>query len=416
MTNLTERKRLTFTKEQAQSLTDIADAYKLGPGEFILTGLAGTGKTTVAAAIQDALDLDDDEVAYAAPTGKASNVLRYKLQDAGNHWARPTTIHKLIYSPVTRHVRKCPAEVIEDATCKPKSGCRTEWIMKPPVQRYRLIVVDESSMVNAQMRADLLAMNSQALVVFVGDHGQLPPVSGGPSPVIDPGADFTLSQIHRQVKGSPILRAAMLRRRGEPLPWGKIRRLRGYVGGDSAMHVTQKQAAEILSSASTYGDDDTLVITHTNAVRVKYNAIARRALGFKSDKPEPGDRVICRANNHKEGIYNGQIGRVVSVRPESTSTWHMQVELVHDGGRIYEGSVLKSMFGAQSQKPDKPRGVDLWDWAYVLTVHASQGSEADYVMYLRTPRPRGMTEDEHTRLDYTAITRAKSQLLIVEMR
>ena len=132
-----------------------------------LAGYAGVGKTTVIKALQQQLR----NFAVCAYTGKAANVLRKKGVSA-------TTIHQRVYRP-----RK--EEEHGEVTFERKS--------------YNEIccdgfIIDEASMVDDEIYQDL---TSYALpIIFVGDHGQLEPVSGGTLNLMAK-PDITLEEIHR---------------------------------------------------------------------------------------------------------------------------------------------------------------------------------------------------------------------------
>jgi ATP-dependent exoDNAse (exonuclease V) alpha subunit len=81
-----------------------------------------------------------------------------------------------------------------------------------------------------------------------------------------------------------------------------------------------------------------------------------------------------------------------------------------DGGGYYGGRCLAEQFGAEKTIGEAPRGMDLWDFGYVLTVHKAQGSEADRVLLIEEPFGQ---PDVRRRWLYTAITRAKQELEII---
>src|ERR1700747_2780065 len=148
----------TFTPHQDAALKAVADWLKAKPGTkdtpqvFRLFGYAGTGKTTLARHIADGVD---GEVKYAAFTGKAASVMRGK----GCHGA--STIHSLIY-----RTRESGDEI-------PSFDLWGE----APASQAALIIIDEGSMVDAELGRDLLSFGVPVLVL--GDPAQLPPIQGG---------------------------------------------------------------------------------------------------------------------------------------------------------------------------------------------------------------------------------------------
>ena len=117
---------MILTKRQEEGLRIAVERYNNGERYTIISGYAGTGKSTLVRFIIDALDIEESEVCYCAYTGKAAEVLRKK----GNRNA--ITLHKLLYDHFPR-----------------KGG----GFFRKPKRRldYNLIVVDEVSMVPTEM-------------------------------------------------------------------------------------------------------------------------------------------------------------------------------------------------------------------------------------------------------------------------
>ena len=87
---------MELTNKQDQGLNETITRYKAGEKYVVISGYAGSGKTTLVKFIINALDVDEDKVAYAAFTGKAAEVLRKK----GNKNAM--TLHRLLYDSLDR--------------------------------------------------------------------------------------------------------------------------------------------------------------------------------------------------------------------------------------------------------------------------------------------------------------------------
>src|SRR6187401_2697208 len=147
-----------FTPHQDAALKAVDDWLKTRPGRgdtpqlFRLFGYAGTGKTTLARHLAAGID---GEVKYAAFTGKAALVMRRKGCGGAS------TIHSLIYRPLESNEETPSFELWDDA----------------PVSKAKLIVIDECSMVDAELGRDLMSFGIPLLVL--GDPAQLPPVQGG---------------------------------------------------------------------------------------------------------------------------------------------------------------------------------------------------------------------------------------------
>src|SRR5467141_3838869 len=147
-----------FSPQQDAALTAVASWLKAKPGQgntpplFRLFGFAGTGKTTLARHLAEGVD---GKVLFAAFTGKAALVMRRKgCQGA-------STIHSLIYKPIENNTEQPSFELWDEA----------------PASKAKLIIIDECSMVDAELGRDLKSFAVPLLVL--GDPAQLPPIQGG---------------------------------------------------------------------------------------------------------------------------------------------------------------------------------------------------------------------------------------------
>src|SRR5437868_11383491 len=188
-----------FSPEQDAALKAVAEWLKAKPGRgnpppiFRLFGYAGTGKTTLARHF--AADVDG-KVLFAAFTGKAAQVMRSKgCQGA-------STIHSLIYKPPDSVVEQPSFELWDEA----------------PASKAKLIVIDECSMVDAELGRDLKSFAVPLLVL--GDPAQLPPIQGG-GYFTDAAPDAMLTEVHRQAQDDPIVRLSMIIRAGSTLRQGR---------------------------------------------------------------------------------------------------------------------------------------------------------------------------------------------------
>lgn len=232
---------VTLSPVQSRAIAAIRDWYCNRRREqqvFRLFGYAGTGKTTITAMAIEALGLsamspgNTGGVLFAAFTGKAALVMTRKGTPA-------STIHGLIYR-VSEATPEEIARVEQDLAVLrrdlPRMGLaeqtfartrirqlelRLEDIHKPrfilneqsPLRDADLLVLDEVSMVGADLGHDLLAFGKPILVL--GDPGQLPPIKGfGFFTEAQP--DVILTEVHRQAGDSAILRLATMARERRP--------------------------------------------------------------------------------------------------------------------------------------------------------------------------------------------------------
>ncbi len=88
-----------------------------------------------------------------------------------------------------------------------------------PASRAGLIVIDECSMVDAELGRDLLSFGKPILVL--GDPAQLPPVKGGGF-FTEAEPDVMLTEIHRQAENDPIIRLSQIVRSGGEIAYGAL--------------------------------------------------------------------------------------------------------------------------------------------------------------------------------------------------
>ena len=125
---------------------------------FSITGSAGTGKSTVIKAINEALRSQGKRVAVIAPTGRASNLLKTKM-------GQGETIHRFL-GYFTRD---------NGDSYQPR------FTRENPITGLDVVIVDEASMVNREVWDNLLkALPDRMKVILVGDINQLPPIEQTP--------------------------------------------------------------------------------------------------------------------------------------------------------------------------------------------------------------------------------------------
>jgi exodeoxyribonuclease-5 len=374
-------------------------------GELTFGGLAGTGKSTVIALFAREVAR---RVAFCAPTGKAALGLAQKLGaagvDLGRHFCG--TIHRLIYRP----------------TFDPETG-RLVRVERAPELPYDLLVVDEASMVGRSVYEDLATYRKPML--FVGDHGQLQPITApGERPFsLLASPMLTLERVHRQVEGSPILALAThVRQGGDPAAF--------RCDGGAVRRVAARTAEELLERAPELAlgpAEESVVLTHTNRARVAHNRALQHALG-RSDAVHlaAGDVVVCLRNSYFVAgddhvlIANGARGVVEEVHEEREH--HVLATTLHaDEGARVKGEVLLQQLGREKtldSYEDLPFDVFGWsdvgllyDHGYAVTVHKAQGSQ-----YRRTAVVLESSGQSDPRWLYTAVTRATQELILVDPR
>jgi exodeoxyribonuclease V len=362
---------MTWSPQQDAALKAVAEWLRRGDRPvFRLFGYAGTGKTTLAKHIAEHVD---GEVAFGAYTGKAALVLRTKgCTDA-------STIHSMIYRS-RESDENGPQFVIN---------------RQSPASKADLIVIDECSMVDAELGRDLLSFGKPVLVL--GDPAQLPPVKGGGF-FTDAEPDVMLTEVHRQARDNPIIRLSMTIRDGGRLPLGRH-------GESRVLSRREIDAAEV-----TRADQ---VLVGLNRTRRLYNARIREILGFRDPMPAAGEKLVCLRNDKTKGLLNGGTWSIQALRGIRNDFIRMDVLPDDDARRrSVEVAVHKAFFeGTEEEVPFILRKEsDEFTYGYALTVHKAQGSQwDDLVLFDESYAFR----EHRSRWLYTALTRAAETVTVV---
>jgi exodeoxyribonuclease V len=362
---------MDWTCEQRAALDKAGRWLAAGePQVFRLFGYAGVGKTTLARHLAGGAK---GEAAYAAFTGKAALVMRSK------GCAGATTIHALIY------------RAVEDDEGAPSFRLNQDG----PASRAGLIIIDECSMVDAELGRDLLSFGKPILVL--GDPAQLPPIKGG-GYFTEAEPDIMLREIHRQAKDDPIIRISEEVRRGGRLAFGDY--------GESRVI----RRADVTPDAVLAADQ---VLVGLNRTRRLYNQRIRDLVGMAGPLPAVGDKLVCLRNDRAKGLINGGLWRVDTVKPPRKDMLRMTLNAEVDIGRASaKVAVLRQFFeGSEAEIPfAQRRKSDEFDFGYALTVHKAQGSQWDRVMLFDESYAFA---DNRNRWLYTGLTRAAKRLTIV---
>jgi len=365
-----------FTPHQDAALKAVAGWLKDKPGErgtpllFRLFGYAGTGKTTLARHLAAHIE---GEVKFAAFTGKAALVMRAKGCSGAS------TIHSLIYRARESGEETPNFELWDDS----------------PASKAALIVIDECSMVDAELGRDLMSFGVPVLVL--GDPAQLPPIAGGGF-FTDAEPDAMLTEVHRQAQDDPIVRLSMQVREGQRLSPGEY----------GLTSVVTKDAFDPQRALET----DQILVGRNNTRRA-YNQRMRERRGLDDPLPLAGDKLVCLRNNRRKGLFNGGLWNVAQ-RP-TTRRQILRLRLTPDEGFAGKGvrvSVRPECFSGKIEALDWQlrKKYDEFDYGYVLTVHKAQGSQWDDVVLFDESFA---FPESRERWLYTGITRAAKRLTVV---
>lgn len=369
----------SFSDGQRDAVRSILRWYAEDPSrELYLAGEAGTGKTTIASWLINHLSDAGLDVLVGAYTGKAAAVLRKKGV------SQAQTLHSMIYRSIAD-----------------SNPLRFEAAIDSPLAHADLLVVDEVSMVGRDLAADLRGYRRKILVL--GDPGQLPPVGDGIGAFTNRDPDVLLTEVHRQAAESPILRLAYRARRGQEIGWSD----------DPRAVVAPLSFGALLKES-----DEAQVLCGTHRARWAVTRRIRERRGFSGLLPQPGERVICRKNDHGLGLYNGMLGEVLEVLDDGSNDvedrpyLRIKMEDLREPVEtlVHRDPWLEHEAGRRLNPPFHQRGVQLFDFGWVLTVHSAQGSEWDSVVVVDDSSAFG---ENRWKWLYTAITRASERVTLL---
>lgn len=370
---------MSWSPQQDRAIADVKAwlADSNGKQVFRLFGYAGTGKTTLAKELASSVK---GTVLYATFTGKASLVLRKKGCDDAS------TIHSLIYK----------------VDVNDRSG-EASFKLNPDsdLADAKLLIVDEVSMVGADLAHDLLSFGKRILVL--GDPAQLPPVKDE-GYFINAAPDVMLTEVHRQARDNPIIRMSMEIREGNQLQFGTY--------GDSRVLRCSDVSQDDLRE-SVLGADQ--LLCGLNRTRTAYNRRIRALKGLVGQAepwhPVTGDRLICLRNKREKSLFNGAMWEAEQVGDKFRCFGIMAHSLDEDRDPLTL-EVAEEFFNGTEHTIDwrERRKYDEFTFGWAITCHKSQGSQWDDVIVF--DESRSFREARNNWL-YTAVTRAAEKVTVV---
>jgi exodeoxyribonuclease V len=444
------------TEDQSQALKKIASYICENNNEiiFLLTGYAGTGKTSIISSIVRTLDLLRMRSVLLAPTGRAAKVL---TSFAGK---QAYTIHKKIYRQKSM-----------------KEGIGS-FVLDRNLGKDTFFIVDEASMISNNSNDSSIFGSGKVLddlveyvysgtdckLIIVGDTAQLPPVGSAVSPALDPNVlkEFgfglitaELKQVVRQSETSGILMNATQIR----LQVSENNLEKPNIDCDNfkdIIRLTGEDLIEEISSAyGICGLGGTIIVVNSNKQANRYNQGIRNRIFFREEEITPGDIVMVVKNNYSLAdeedptrfIANGDIAEVKSIRKyeEIYGFRFAEMELKFpDYDLDIESKVMLDVLQLDSPALSPDRSSELFHnvladyvhlktrkkqydavredryfnalqikFAYAVTCHKAQGGQWERVFIDQGMFNRNEITIDYLRWFYTAITRATEKVYLV---
>lgn len=399
---------IILSEEQKNAVLGI-----IGKGVSVLTGGPGSGKTTTTKKLVRLLINLGFNVVLAAPTGRASQRMTEVIG------VQASTIHRLL---VWDHENK--------AFLKNERN----------TLEADFIIIDESSMVDINLASALLRATSvSAQILFIGDADQLPPVGPGDffrdlinSEIVPV---FKLNKIFRQGKESLIIKNAydinnqiipeidtpllnpqlwsdgtdclfidsgvpeQFKKKSEYPKWSSLRYDLDFIGMISKLYTEsipkylgKNKEIQILMPMN-IGDFGSIKVNKVIQELINPESPSKKEVRIKEKILRDGDKVIQTKNNYDLEVFNGDIGKIITIDKEKTE---ITVKFSEDREVIYAKSDILEL-----------------DLAYAISIHKSQGSEFDCVIL---PIMMGHYRMLYKQLIYTGLTRAKKFAVFVGQR
>lgn len=367
-----------------------------------LTGGPGTGKTfTVSQYLKvfwDLLDLKQKnqlQIALTAPTGKAASHLKQSLEKQGV----PSDL-----------MQRCHAKTLHSILGLSSSSSHPRYYDQRPIP-YQLIIVDESSMIDARLMAALLSsIQVRSKVILVGDPDQLPPVDVGqvlPDLLqLFPQYVTELSQCFRAESLQLIHFSKSVKEGDFKTSWNLLKEGTEEL---KLIHPDKEMKRALLDSfiKDVIREKGLQSIQNIHEAYEKYqqfrflSPVRKGNFGVESvnqcfleslDGKELFIPIIITKNAHSQGLYNGDTGILILKSAQLRSQANGAYFFTEKGSYREIKSPLLPPF----------------ELAFCLSVHKSQGSEFDEVITLL---PEGSSKFGREVL-YTAATRTKKKLKI----
>lgn len=403
--NNMERRKLPKLKEKIKELEQkIGITYdesqknaiitSLNNNFTITTGGPGTGKTTIIKGIirmlVDTCHISPQNIALLAPTGRASR----KLMEVCNIPAY--TIHKYLGWDKDNNT----------FSHNEINVCKEEYI-----------IVDEASMIDTMLMFSLLkGTRLDSKFIFIGDYYQLPSVSQGQvlkdmidSEVLDV---IKLNNLYRQKDGNYIIDLAHEIKNKE-LSDNFLTKKEDYnfIEVDNDYVLTSIKDIILKALEKGYREKDIQVLApmykSQNGID-NLNKMLQEIFNPKSnDKNEltvgnktyrEGDKVLELVNDSDNSISNGDLGYIINITNKEKNG-NKKNEIIVD----FDGNIV-------SFSPDKFINIT---HGYAISVHKSQGGEFNMVII---PFVNSFKRMLYNKLIYTAVTRAKSKLILIGSR
>ena len=439
---------------------------------FILKGYAGTGKTTLMSGLIKWLQNKKTSFALLASTGRAAKILSDKTKTKAN----TVHSHIYVFDALSEDL-EAMSSLQQDMAVDDKGQINLLFGLRPiKSNTEKVYIIDEASMISDELEKstsfakfgtgdllnDILTYDPKGKFIFIGDPCQLPPVHQQNSPALSASyisskyglstEEVELTEIVRQADTSGIIEASL-----------KIRNLYKSNPNIKWAHLPVKNHKNVILQAShaqllnlyigkiqTDGFEHSTMICQTNKHCSDLNSMIRRTIHKTTDRLVPGDLLMVTQNNYLSSLVNGDQVTIAKIanREYRAGLSFLQVEVEPIGtaksfNLLLIEDILYSTATNLNNKQHKNLMIDFYQrmksnkvyqkdqefknnmmkdpylnalkavYGYALTCHKSQGGEWNEVFLYLDNKIHGLKKPGIYQWWYTAITRAKENLYLV---
>lgn len=421
-----------LTGEQWTALQAIEAFVNSDEKLYLLTGYAGTGKTTLLQVLLNRFrqQRDRHKVVLTAFSNKATKVLNLMASFWGLDIDCMTCCQLLALKPV-----------IDDESGK--QVFQSDRKQASQIDRFRLVIVDECSMINEEMWGLLVNavsnLHNRTQLLFVGDAAQLPPVGEPESPCfrqIYHRSDLT--QVVRYGGAIGVL-AEDIRRNLDRDKFPRFRSDTNAERTEGCFALSNRQQWETLmlkaftSEAYQHNPDQVRALAYTNRRVNQLNQKIRTTIyGTNAPRFVPGERLIAiNPCLQEEAILlptsaECEVLKVAKGREGNWPVWFLEIETEEGKFKtlrvLHESGLADYQLKLETFAKEK-RWQEFWDlkqffhevdYAYSLTIHKSQGSTFQDVFVDLASMRANPNVVERNQLCYVAFTRAAKRLFICQ--
>ena len=325
---------MPLTKDQ-QKGADAFFKFLFSPAKtFILSGGAGVGKTYLMAHLKNNMHKRYNEacallgepvkyknVIFTATTNKAAEVLENTINEP------VMTIHTCLHLTVEENFK----------TGKTSTKRTNKWA---PINNA-IVFIDEASMIDSTLYAEILRTCLKCKIIFVGDHAQMAPVKEQISPIysgVDDKNFIFLSEPIRNADSPALMNlCTQLRDTVENNIFNPIKEIPGHIE-----YLNNQQMQNKIDTIFLPENADARILCYTNKRVQSYNEHIRQLRG-KSAILEPGDVMVVAQSYADKGITLSVEREVLvkSVEPQ-TLTCRFNIQEPHELDLEYYHARVKS--------------------------------------------------------------------------